>query len=291
MNLENLLKTTARRLGIPYETVLKDYAIGRVLSAISAEERLASTLVMKGGTALKKLYFGDYRFSEDLDFTGIGSPTGAQLETALHAIAARAAAHMSVSGQFSVSLERLLHRDPHPGRQENFVFRVQFPWQRQPLCSIKVEITVDEPVLLPALSREILHGYGENVRGAIRVYALEEIVAEKLRSILQSEARRAVRSWVRPRCRDYYDLWRILRTYGQVLDRGAVRRILAEKCAVRSVTFSSAEDFFPPGLVELVADAWKGDLGDVVAELPSIQTIISELEPAAHGLLEEDQTR
>ena len=26
-------------------------------------------LVFKGGTALKRCYFGDYRFSEDLDFT------------------------------------------------------------------------------------------------------------------------------------------------------------------------------------------------------------------------------
>jgi len=38
---------------------------------------LRETLVFKGGTALKKCYFGDYRFSEDLDFSGLnGAPTG-----------------------------------------------------------------------------------------------------------------------------------------------------------------------------------------------------------------------
>ncbi len=66
MRLEQLLKTTARRLAIPYETVLKDYAIGHLLSAIADEQSVADSLIMKGGTALKKLYFGDYRFSEDL---------------------------------------------------------------------------------------------------------------------------------------------------------------------------------------------------------------------------------
>ena len=29
-------------------------------------------MAFKGGTALKRCYFGDYRFSEDLDFTLVG---------------------------------------------------------------------------------------------------------------------------------------------------------------------------------------------------------------------------
>jgi predicted nucleotidyltransferase component of viral defense system len=33
---------------------------------------LREHLVFKGGTALKRCYFGDYRFSEDLDFTLAG---------------------------------------------------------------------------------------------------------------------------------------------------------------------------------------------------------------------------
>lgn len=70
------------------------------------------------------------------------------------------------------------------------MFRMQFPWQRQPLCTVKVEVTADEPVLLPTVSKPILHGYGKDLLGEVRAYTLEEIVAEKLRSILQSEARR-----------------------------------------------------------------------------------------------------
>ncbi|MCC6129323.1 MAG: nucleotidyl transferase AbiEii/AbiGii toxin family protein [Acidobacteria bacterium] len=286
MKLETVLKAAARTSGVPYETILKDYAIGHLLATIAAEPALAGTLVMKGGTALRKLYFGEYRFSEDLDFTSVGAPKGPALERALRSVATRAAEGMSVSGPFSVTLERVRHKETHPGEQEDFTFRVQFPWQRQALCTVKVEITADEPVLLPTASKSILHGYGEELPGEIRAYALEEIVAEKLRSILQSEARRLARAWIRPRCRDYYDLWRVFGTYGEALDQEAVRRILPDKCAVRGVTFQTVDDFFPPGLVALVTDAWAGDLDGVVAELSISKLVLSALEQNILVLLE-----
>lgn len=47
----------------------KDYVLSWVLFAISKNKMLNKALVFKGGTVLKKAYFEDYRFSEDLDFT------------------------------------------------------------------------------------------------------------------------------------------------------------------------------------------------------------------------------
>lgn len=36
---------------------------------------------VSGGTAVRKFYFGDYRFSEDLDFSALeGVPTGEAME-------------------------------------------------------------------------------------------------------------------------------------------------------------------------------------------------------------------
>jgi len=52
---------------VPQPVVEKDYALSYVLAGIASQPALADTLVFKGGTALKKLVFGDYRFSEDLD--------------------------------------------------------------------------------------------------------------------------------------------------------------------------------------------------------------------------------
>jgi hypothetical protein len=63
--------------------VEKDYALSYLLAGIAANPDLSGTLIFKGGTALKKLYFGDYRFSEDLDFSAVDAPRGQALEEAV----------------------------------------------------------------------------------------------------------------------------------------------------------------------------------------------------------------
>jgi predicted nucleotidyltransferase component of viral defense system len=45
------------------------YILSWILFGISQNDLLSKILVFKGATALKKVYFEDYRFSEDLDFT------------------------------------------------------------------------------------------------------------------------------------------------------------------------------------------------------------------------------
>jgi predicted nucleotidyltransferase component of viral defense system len=51
------------------EAVLeRDYCLAWFLVGLSRSP-LREALVFKGGTALKRCYFGDYRFSEALDFT------------------------------------------------------------------------------------------------------------------------------------------------------------------------------------------------------------------------------
>jgi predicted nucleotidyltransferase component of viral defense system len=46
----------------------RDYCLAWFLAVLSQSD-LKTVLGFKGGTALKRCYFGDYRFSEDLDFT------------------------------------------------------------------------------------------------------------------------------------------------------------------------------------------------------------------------------
>ena len=47
----------------------KDYILGWMIAGIFNNETLSKHWVFKGGTSLKKCYFHDYRFSEDLDYT------------------------------------------------------------------------------------------------------------------------------------------------------------------------------------------------------------------------------
>ena len=51
------------------QQIEKDYILSWILKGVSQHEQLSKNIVFKGGTVLKKVYFADYRFSEDLDFT------------------------------------------------------------------------------------------------------------------------------------------------------------------------------------------------------------------------------
>ncbi len=72
-NLSILSNRLARAGGrrIPEAVLERDYCLAWFLVGLSRSS-LREHLVFKGGTALKRCYFGDYRFSEDLDFTLAG---------------------------------------------------------------------------------------------------------------------------------------------------------------------------------------------------------------------------
>ena len=55
-------------LRIREDVLERDYCLAWFLNAL-AESDLRPVLAFKRGTALKRSYFPDYRFSEDLDFT------------------------------------------------------------------------------------------------------------------------------------------------------------------------------------------------------------------------------
>ena len=69
-NLSRLANRLAEAGGrrLPEAVLERDYCLAWFLVGLSRAP-LREDLAFKGGTALKRCYFGDYRFSEDLDFT------------------------------------------------------------------------------------------------------------------------------------------------------------------------------------------------------------------------------
>jgi len=63
------IQNKAREIGVRDQQIEKDYILSWILQGITQHEQLSTTMVFKGGTVLKKVYFENYRFSEDLDFT------------------------------------------------------------------------------------------------------------------------------------------------------------------------------------------------------------------------------
>ena len=275
--LQTRIRQFTRETGMQQLVVEKDYALSYVLAGIASQPVLAEALIFKGGTALKKLYFGNYRFSEDLDFSTIKAPSGDYLEDALGKGVVYAAELLNAQGPFTLEMKRYVERDPHPSGQDAFIVRVQFPWHREPLCRIKLEITHEEPVLVAPAIRSLIHGYDEELDVQIRCYQLEEIVVEKMRSLLQTHQKLIRRGWNRPRARDYYDLWRVLEDFGQTLDREGLTDLLRRKCEHRGVSFNSLRDFFTEGLVSEAERHWDNNLRTFVPNLPPCTEVLDRL--------------
>lgn len=280
------LEEARKRLGIPWEVIKRDYLLSWTLAGISRVESLRSTLVFKGGTALKKCYFGDYRFSEDLDFSArAAAPAGPAMERAVRKACDLAAQLLNEYAPVEIMCERYEEREPHPGAQEAFVVRARLPWQKKPHVRVIIETAMDEKLLKPVGIRRVIHEYGEPLEAEVLVYALEEIVAEKLRAILQHIEKLEERGWSRSRARDYYDLWRILGVYKDHMDLSDFVPFLRKKCAVRKVSFSGASDFFQEAMLSYVEKTWQQWLGPLVPALPPFKTVIGELRPQVESLL------
>ena len=284
--LRTRLQDARKRLGLPWEVIERDYLLSWVLAGIGEVDSLRDRLVFKGGTALKKCYFGDYRFSEDLDFSGMeGVPTGEAMEHAVREACSAASKLLDEYAPVEIACERYAEKDPHPGGQEAFTIRARLPWQRQPQARVMIETAVDEKILKPAAKRKILHEYGEPFEAEVLVYALEEIVAEKLRAILQHIEKLEERGWSRSRARDYYDLWRVLGAYWDRMELSDFASFLREKCAVRNVAFAAPDEFFQERMLAYVEKTWDQWLGPLVPNLPSYKTVIEELRPQVATLL------
>jgi uncharacterized protein len=63
------LRRLSARSGVDAMVQDLDYALGWFLAALLRQHNATEYLIFKGGTCLRKCYFPEYRFSEDLDFT------------------------------------------------------------------------------------------------------------------------------------------------------------------------------------------------------------------------------
>lgn len=110
-----ILRRFARERRVRLDIVEKDYALSYLLAGIIGMPGLGDQIILRGGTALKKAYYSDCRFSEDLDYSTLNASPIPGLPEKM----ARAVENMNKllneRGPFEVYHEQLLLREPHPG--------------------------------------------------------------------------------------------------------------------------------------------------------------------------------
>lgn len=275
-NVSQMIRSIARKKGIRQDIIEKDYALSYLLAAIAETDGLGDRLALKGGTALKKLYFQEYRFSEDLDYsTRLIGPIR-DIDTLIQTSIEKMSQKLDERGPFQLRFETLQLNQPHPGDQKAYIIRVQFPEQSQTFCRLKVEITIDEPIIEPIEYRSILHDFPEGFTAKVAGYAIGEITAEKLRALLQSRARLEERGWGASRvCRDYYDLWHLLQQQA-IYSKGLVT-LIEQKCALRNVSFESPYDFVADRLFGVARAEWQQQLLPFVQISPPVEQLLADV--------------
>lgn len=279
------IQSHSNAIGVPQYVVERDHAQSYILYGLSQVPKLANHMVFKGGTALRKIYFRGYRFSEDLDFSVW--PVGTQLDwlSLLEQAMKITQLQLQDHGDTSLTIEPYKEKQAHPENQAAFVLRVKYPWHRQALIPIMLEISPHEQVLLEPLKRPILHNYEERITAQIFTYRLEEIAAEKIRASAQTLKRAEKKGWLKPRARDFYDLWHILRFNEEPVDWSLVSSILAQKCASKQVSISRIEDIFHERLIQEVRERWQATLGPFTSVLPEVDPLLAELKEGLTSVL------
>ncbi len=271
---------------VPWHVLERDYVISWILAGIAAVPELSNSMAFKGGTALRKCYFIDYRFSEDLDFTASpDTPREDNLEAALLAACQAAERLVAPYAPIAVSCQRASHREPHPGGQEEYSLRARMPWQGEAQTSVKVEVTMNEPTLWPFNTRPIIHDWEEVVGAEMRVYSLEEIVAEKLRARLQVRKAQSEGGIARTRARDLYDLWQLLCIRDAELNVDGFRQRLERKCEAKAVEFSGTTDFFSEDAMGQASREWNDQLAPLLGQLPDFEATMRQLQGKVEALL------
>jgi len=274
-SVTQLIKEVSDKKGVPQYIVEKDYAISFLLSAMHQTPGFTENLVLKGGTALRKLYFPGYRFSEDLDYSTIRLGQIEDCDRLMNEAVRIMLSMLDERGPFEASVQPYVLRQPHPGEQKAYIVRIKYPTHQTPLCRLKVEITVDEPIINTPNRLPILHEFTDVFTGSIPVYALFEITAEKLRALLQSKAKLKAKGWGATRVvRDYYDLWNLLQRPGII--GSELTTLFNKKCVTRNVALHTPEDLVSDDLIKIAETEWDKQLLPFVPDVPSSKDVLEQ---------------
>lgn len=237
----------AREKGLNLQIVEKDYVLGWLLYCLKDFK----SLHFKGGTALSKIYFPHiWRLSEDLDFAFTGDDfktISEKLGGALNRISKESGIKLKIKSSFSNPLYMQL--------KIGYNAVIGMNW-------IKVDAT-KEDVLDKTAMKIPLQAYSDYPQFSVNVESIEEIFAEKLRSLLE-----------RSKCRDYFDAWKLCQ---MDLKKEKVRELFRKKCTIKGIDFKDIGKVFGDEIEDTLKPYWERELGRLLNPLPDLSVVLDEL--------------
>jgi predicted nucleotidyltransferase component of viral defense system len=210
-----------------------DYVLGCYLCFLGNQSPTQEKWVFKGGTALRKCYFKEYRFSEDLDFTVFGMVSVEDIRNVLRS------ANIAVQDTIGIRTdekEMVVDVIEDDYGKESFEARIYYfgPWDYggSPR-SIRIHSNREESLAFPAHRLSIFHPYSDKEElpaASVKAYSLEEMMVEKLRAF-SGQRRQAIPH-------DIFDLYHLSRNVVSV-DR--VLEAFPQKCQTKGILLDAID--------------------------------------------------
>ncbi len=252
------IQKKAREVGVRDQQIEKDYIISWILQGIAQHEQLSKTLVFKGGTVLKKVYFEDYRFSEDLDFTLIENEiSNEQIFNWF------AEVFEYVRDEANIPLE-IIDNNEHEDGGINFYISYVGPLGGLGANKkVKVDISRSESLVFAPVLKEAFLGYTDQEDHKLLCYPLEEVLVEKLRSVMQ-----------RMQARDFYDIWYLLEIHE--MDVGFYLAEFRTKCKSKEIDPTEFHKKLEQRLPQYKG-RWQSSMADQIQDLPDFDEVLREV--------------
>ena len=261
------LKKISAEKKIEVSQIEKDYLLGWILAGLFTDKTISKSWLFKGGTCLRKCFFEDYRYSEDLDFTICGQKTIDQ--ESFHKSVERLAEWVLKETGIEIvphrSIIEVLH---NTSNQKIIQGRICYRGFSSPTSSkswpkIKLDVTSDEVVVEPGEDRKIIHPYSDQVsinQYTVKTYSFYDLLAEKVRALFE-----------RARPRDLYDVVEIFKRTSSI-DSTKFKKVLKEKCLYKnlhSLPLNSLK-------LEPCKAGWNDQLSHQLDSLPSFENYLKE---------------
>ena len=193
MILQKEISAAAAKNCLKDTQVEKDYVLSWILLGISQNDLLSANLVFKGGTVLKKIYFPDYRFSEDLDFTLLNNDiSNDDLLKEFEKVYAFVKEEANIVFQFK---ESNTHISGSIAFYINYIGPLQGNINSR---DVKIDITRGEILEYEIEKRQVFITYSDLPEESfiLQCYSLQEVLIEKMAALMG-----------RTEPRDLYDFW------------------------------------------------------------------------------------
>jgi len=253
------IQQKANAVGVRDQQIEKDYILSWILFGISQQEKLSKAIVFKGGTVLKKVYFEDYRFSEDLDFTLIISElSNEQIFERFKEV------FEFIKDEANIPLE-IIDNNEHEDGGINFYISYIGPLGGQGNNKrVKVDISRSEQLVFEPVKKDVFIGYSDLEEHQLLCYPLEEVLVEKMRSVMQ-----------RMQARDFYDIWYLLEEHEMDVDFYLIE--FEVKCKSKNILYTD----FPKKLDERLPQykgRWKSSMSEQIKDLPDFDQVEREVQ-------------